>query len=77
MVAFFVRTEAWGKILTGDNLINRGISLVNVAFAKVVVWTVDHLLFHCDIAYEIWTLTFSVFGVQWVMPKSVVELLFR
>jgi hypothetical protein len=29
MVAFFVRTEAWGKILTGDNLINRGISLVN------------------------------------------------
>ena len=29
-VAFFVWTAFWGKILTGDNLINRGISLVVV-----------------------------------------------
>lgn len=36
--------------------------------------TVDHLLLHCEIAYAIWTFTFSVFGVQRVLPKSLVEL---
>jgi hypothetical protein len=71
-----VWTVAWGKILTGDNLIKRVISLVDrVACAKVVVRLVDHKLLRCDIAYEMWTSTFLVFGVQLVMPKGIVKLL--
>ena len=69
-------TVAWGKILTGDNLIKRVISLVDrVACAKVVVRLVDHMLLRCDIAYEMWTSTFLVFEVQLVMPKGIVKLL--
>ena len=37
--------------------------------------TVDHLLLYCDIAYELWTFTFTMFETQWVLPKSVIELL--
>jgi len=35
---------------------------------------VDHLLWHCDTAHELWTFI-SVFGFHWVISKSVVELL--
>ena len=37
--------------------------------------TVDHLLIHCPIAWELWTTVFSLFGVSWVMLKGVVDLL--
>ena len=70
-VAFFVWTAFWGKILTGDNLINRGISLVVV---RLLIFFFFFL--HCDIAYEMWTSTFLVFGAQMVMLKGVVELLY-
>ena len=33
-----------------------------------------HLL-RCSYAQSLWTLVFSMFGVSWVMPKQVVELL--
>jgi hypothetical protein len=32
-----------------------------------------HLLPHCSIARELWSLTFSLFGIQWVMPLKVIE----
>ena len=35
----------------------------------------DHLLLHCTVARELWTTVFSLFGVYWAMPKSVMELL--
>lgn len=37
--------------------------------------TVDHLLIHCPVAWELWTLVFSWFGLQWVTLKNVMELL--
>ena len=37
--------------------------------------SVDHLLLHCRIAVELWTLVFALFGVHSIMPKTVVELL--
>ena len=36
--------------------------------------SVDHLLFHCPIAWELWSLVFYLFGIQWVMPHAVLEL---
>ena len=35
----------------------------------------DHLLLHCYIAKEVCSMVFSMSGIQWVMPKGVMELL--
>ena len=37
--------------------------------------SVDHLLLHCSNASNLWSTILGLFGVYWVMPKSVVELL--
>jgi hypothetical protein len=37
--------------------------------------TISHLFLHCSVAREIWTFILSIFGIQWVMPKGVMELL--
>ena len=36
--------------------------------------SVDHLLLHCPIACELWSLVFCLFGIHWVMPQKVIEL---
>jgi hypothetical protein len=35
---------------------------------------VDHLFLHCSVAMELWSLVFGLFGVQWVMPRFVIDL---
>ena len=35
----------------------------------------NHLLLHCPIAYELWSMVFVFFGIHWVMPYKVSELL--
>ena len=37
--------------------------------------SVDHILIHCDKTRVVWHLLFSLFGVSWVLPSSVTELL--
>ena len=37
--------------------------------------SVDPLLTHCPIASDLWYMILVLFGVSWVMPKSIVELL--
>ena len=36
--------------------------------------SVDHLLLHCPIAWELWSLVFCLCGIHWVMPHTVIEL---
>ena len=35
---------------------------------------VDHFLIHCPIAFDLCSMVFTLFGIHWVMPKTVVEL---
>jgi hypothetical protein len=37
--------------------------------------SVDHLLLHCDVARGVWSFFYSLFGGEWVMPSSVLDLL--
>jgi hypothetical protein len=37
--------------------------------------TIDHLLLHCLVAKELWDMVLTLFGVQWVMPRSIRELM--
>ena len=37
--------------------------------------SVDHLFLHCPVATELWAMVLGLFGVNWVMPKFVVEIL--
>jgi hypothetical protein len=37
--------------------------------------SVDHLRLHCDVARVVWSSFYSLFGVKWVMPSSVLDLL--
>lgn len=36
---------------------------------------VDHLLIHCEWAYRLWSYAFRSFGVSWVLPKRVADVL--
>lgn len=35
----------------------------------------DHLLVHCDVTYALWCFIFGAFGIQWVLPKWVIDVL--
>ena len=38
--------------------------------------TIDHLPLHCEIAYWLWSFVFKTFGLSWVIPRSIPDLLF-
>ena len=38
--------------------------------------SVDHLLLHCEMAYRLWSFVFITFGLSWVVPRSIPNLLF-
>ena len=75
-VASFVWTAALGRIMTIDNLRKRHVLILDwCCMCKKGGETVDHLLLHCPFAWEVWSVVFDLFGVFWVMPRSIVELL--
>jgi hypothetical protein len=37
--------------------------------------SIDHLLLHCEVARDFWSYILILFGVEWVMPQTVLELL--
>ena len=76
-VSFFLWTTARDGILTIDNLVKRGQSLVNrCCLCCCDGETVDHLLLHCNFSHALWSAIFEVFVIHWVMPKTVYSLLF-
>jgi len=59
-----------------DNLRRRGIVVLEwCVMCKKHGESVDHLLLHCDVARVVWSFFYSLVGVEWVMPSSVVDLL--
>ena len=73
---FFVWSAALGKILTLDNLRKRNIIVLNrCCMCKRSEEIVDHLLLHCEVASALWYAIFSRFGLAWVMPRWVFDLL--
>jgi hypothetical protein len=75
-VSFFVWTVALEKILTYDNLCRQNIVVVEwCSMCKKSGESIDHLLLHCDVARDIWSYFLILFGVEWVMPRRVLDLL--
>ena len=68
-VAFFSWTAALGKILTLKNLWYKGVAVIDWCYmCKKSEESVNHLLLHCPIAYELWSMVWTLFGLLWVMP---------
>jgi hypothetical protein len=75
-VNFFIWTPSLGKVLTIDNLRKRQLVLLDwCCMCKEDGESIDHLFLHCNAANELWQLVFSKFGIWWVMPYHVVDLL--
>jgi hypothetical protein len=36
---------------------------------------IEHLLLHCEVVCDLWSYIFTLFGVEWVMPRRVLDLL--
>ena len=76
-VSLQVWTETWGKILTGDNLRNRGFAFVDwCVMCRCCEEIVNHLLLHCQKAHQLLCFVFRYFGISWVLPIKVSDALF-
>ena len=68
---FFVWTAALGTILTIDNLRKKKVLILDWCYmCKSNAESVDHLLLHCPIVFELWFVVFTLFGIYWAMPKT-------
>ena len=64
-VAFFVWITALGKSLIIDNLRLRKIRITDWCYmCKCNGKSVDHLLLHCSIALDLWSMILGLFGVH-------------
>jgi hypothetical protein len=76
MFAFFVWSAALGKILTLDNLRKMNVVVIEwCCMCKKSGESIEHLLLHCEVAHDLWSYILTLFGVEWVMPRMVLELL--
>ena len=68
---------AHGQILTLDNLMLRGYTLANCCcMCCCNEESVDHLLISCPVAHSFWMCMIWLFGIDWVIPGSIVDLFF-
>ena len=58
-VLFFIWIAALGRILTLDNLMRKGLPLVNwCCMCRSNGESVYHVLLHCDVAHALWGMCF-------------------
>ena len=70
-VTIFVWIATLGTILTIDNLHKKKVLILDCCYmCKSNGESVDHLLLHCPIVSELWSMVFTFFGIYWVMPKT-------
>jgi hypothetical protein len=75
-VAFFVWSAVLGKIWTHDNLRKSNVIVMEWrCLCKKSGESIDHLLLHCEITRDLWSYILILFGVEWVMRRTVLELL--
>jgi hypothetical protein len=75
-VVFFMWSMALGKILILNNLRKMNVIVVDCCcMSKKSEEFIDHLFLHCEVARNLWNLLLNLFGVVWVMPRRVSELL--
>jgi hypothetical protein len=73
---FWVWTATHGRILTSDNRRKRGVIVVEwCCMCRRSGESIDPLLLHCKVARELWNLIFTLFGVHWVLPAKVIQVL--
>ena len=61
----FVWTTALGTILAIDNLRKKKMLILDWCYmCKSNGELVDHLLLHCPIVYELWSMVFTLFGIH-------------
>ena len=73
---FFMWTATHGQILTLDNFMLLGRPLANLCcMCCYNEEYVDHLLISYSLAHSLWMHLIQLFGIDWVMPSSVVDLL--
>ena len=74
-VTFFSWSAFLSKILTTVYIRKRRIIDLDWCYmCKKRGESKDHLLLHCVIAVELWSLVFCLIGFHWVMPQKVIEM---
>jgi hypothetical protein len=59
-----------------ENLRRRNIVAVEwCCICKKSGKSINYLLLHCDVARDLWNYLLILFGVEWVMPRRVLDLL--
>ena len=75
-VVVFCWIERLHKVLTIDMLRRRNHIIINgCPMCLEDEEMVHHLLIHCPFAHRVWSKLFEMFGMEWVMPRTV-EVLF-
>lgn len=73
-VTFFSWTAALEKILFTDKLWKKGIIVLDWCCMCKKCASLDQLLLHFPITFDLWSMAFCLFGLQWVMPKRVLDM---
>ena len=74
-VYFFVWTAARGEFLSMRTSSRGGYSMVSrCCMCCCSGEIINNLLIHCSAASELWSLIFMMFGVYWVLPEKVPDL---
>ena len=62
------------KILTLDNLINRGQYILNwCILCKDNLESIDHMFIHCPYSLEVWDLITKDWKVSWCKPATILD----